>query len=304
MAGSQLNRSSYRGIKEIAMKKSNLMIALLSLTPGLASADISLSYPQQTACKTMVSSIQISGSHMRLDSNMENGNYSMLFDGLEDIITSLDHQGKSFHQIEVDEDALDYNKDVMSSTGNYIGNQMKAVQDQMKQQCAQMGKQGFSCANLPDLSSMMQSAQAMAGQQMPTVEIKQSDKNQAVAGVACQTYDRIENGSRISEACYVEPKDFPMSEKDKKYFLRNLKVMLHYTQSMSGLTDKLGVKKGNTPVQADPANKDILLSQVCFTPDGSEAARIEVQINSAAINQDLFEIPSGYRVMNMQEQQQ
>lgn len=286
------------------MKKSSVLIAFLALAPSLALADISLKYPQQSSCKPKVAAMQISGGRLRLDSTMENGSYSMLFDGLEDIITSLDHQGKTYHQIEVDADALDYNKDVMSSTGTFIGNQMNAVQAQMKQQCAQMEKQGYSCANMPDLSTIMQSAQAMTGQQMPTIEIKPSDKNQTVAGMACRTYDRFENGSRSSEECYVEPKDLRGAEKDKKYLLRNLNVMFHYASTMTGLTDKLNLNKDKASTQADPANKDILLSQVCFARDGREVGRIEVQINNAVINQDSFEIPSGYQVMKMMEQQQ
>lgn len=278
-----------------------ILIGCAALVPSVSQADISLIYPQQTQCKSNASAIYISGSRMRFDSVMEDKKYSMLFDGLEDIITTLDHSGRQFHQSEVDEDALDYNTDVMSSTGTFIDKQMQAMQAQMKQQCAQMEKQGMSCPNM-DLSSIMQSAQAMTAQNVPKMEVRPSDKNQTVAGMACKSFDRYENGSKTSEECYVEAKDMLMSEKDKKYLLRNMKVMTHYALSFAGLSEKLSFADKQTSSQADPADKDILLSQTCFSPNGSEVGRVEVKVISTAIDAASFDIPPGYQVMSMMEQ--
>lgn len=281
-----------------------ILICFLALTPGVSEADISLIYPQQAQCRSNVSAIQISGSRMRFDSVMENKKHSMLFDGMEDIITTLDHSGRQYHQIEVDEDALDYNKDVMSSTGTFVGNQMNALQAQMKQQCAQMEKQGMSCANMPDLSSIMKTMQAGAGQGVPETEIRAVENRQSFAGMNCRVYDRYENGSKKSEECYIEPKDLLMPDKDKKYLLRNLKVMTHYALAFAELSDKLDIVDKQAPVQPDPSDRDILLSQVCFSPDGSEVGRIEVQVSNATIDQAGFEIPSGYTLLEMTGQVQ
>lgn len=281
------------------MKKSNVLPVLILLMPCLAWADISLIYPQQAQCQSKMSDIHISGGRMRMDGMMDGRKFSMLFDGMEDIITSLDHSNHTYHQTEVDEDALDYNTDVMSSTGNFIGNQMNAMQELTKKQCEQMEKQGYSCANMPDMASMMQSVQSMATRQTPAIEIKPTDKIQTVAGMACKTYDRYQNGSRSSEECYVETKDIVMSDKDKKHLLRNMKVMQHYAKSMTGLTDKLMAGKDKTSEQSDPADRDILLSQICFSPDGNEAGRIEVQISNTPIDTSSFEIPPGYQAMNL-----
>lgn len=281
------------------MNKTTCLLLFIAVTPSIALADISLVYPQQPQCQSKLSAIQLSGSRMRMDSVMQGRSYTMLFDGMEDIITSLDHLNHSFHQTEVDEDALDYNADVMSSTGTFMNKQMNAVQAQMKQQCAQMEKQGMSCANMPDMASMMQSAQAMAAGQMPVIEIRPSEKVRTVAGMSCKTYERHENGRRISEECYVETKELVMPEKDKKYLIRNMKVMQHFAKSMTGLTDKLMPGKNQESGQADPADRDFLLSQVCFAADGSEAGRIEVQISNAMIDAGSFEIPPGYQIMNL-----
>jgi hypothetical protein len=276
-----------------------ILMFCMALIPCVSLADVSLTYPQQEQCRSSVTALLISGSRMRFDSVMDNKKYSMLFDGMEEMITTLDHSGRQYWQTEVDEDALDYSKDVMSSTGTYLDKQMQAMQSQMKQQCAQMEKQGFNCGNMTDLSAMMKNAQAMSGQQMPKVEIKQSDKNQLVAGMACKTFDRYENGRKSTEECYVEPKDLLMSDKDKKYLLRNLKVILHYGDSVSGFADKLQAMNNLAPPQPDPANKDVLLSQVCFMPDGNEAGRVEARINNDAIDSANFEIPPGYQLMSM-----
>ena len=235
-----------------------MLLSFLALTPGVSQADISLSYPQQAQCKSNVSAIQISGSRMRFDSVMESKKYSMLFDGMEDIITTLDHSGRQYHQTEVDEDALDYNKDVMSSTGTFMGNQMQGLQAQMKQQCAQMEKQGISCPNM-DLSSIMQSAQVTTGPPASEIELRPSDNKKTIAGMACKTYERYENGRKKSEECYIEPKDLVMPDKDKKYLLRNMKVMTHYALSFAGLSEKLSIVDKQAPAEADPSDKDILL---------------------------------------------
>jgi len=292
-------RDEYPGVEGMAMQA--ILILSLAVLPTAALADVSLVYPQQAACKSTMTSIQISGSRMRMDSVMDSKNYSMLFDGMEDMITMLDHSSRQYHQTEVDEDALDYDKDVMSSTGTYIDNQMKAVQAQMKQQCAQMEKQGFSCPNM-DLSSIMQNAQAMMGQSAPKMEIRASDKAQTVAGMACKTFDRYENGIRASEECYVEQKDMPMPDKDKKYLLRNMKVMLHYGDTFTGFSEKLKMTDAEKSSLPDPANSNLLLSKTCFSPVGDEVGQVVVQVSNEIIDASGFAIPAGYQVMNMMGQ--
>lgn len=274
------------------------LMCFSALIPSVSLADLSLIYPQQAHCTSEMSAIKISGSRMRFDSVMENKNYSMLFDGLEDMITTLDHSNRQYHQTEVDEDALDYTKDVMSSTGTFVGKQMETMQAQMKQQCAQMEKQGMSCPNM-DLSSIMQTMQASVGDGAQKIEIKPLEKIKAVANMACKSFDRYENDEKKSEECYIEAKDMVMPDKDKKHLLRNMKVMLHYGNSFAGLSEKFKMTDTTQPVEPDPADKDILLSKICFLPDGSEAGRIEVQINNAAIDQTSFDIPPAYQVMSM-----
>ena len=275
-----------------------VLISFLALVSGFSQADTSLVYPQQAQCKSSLLALQISGSKTRYDSVSENQPYSMLFDGSEDIITTLDHPNRRYHQVEVDEDALDYNKDVMSSAGTYVGNQMQSLQAQMKQQCAEMAKQGISCPDM-DLSSIMQSAQAMTNQQASKMELRPSETTNTVVGMPCKTFERYENDNKESEECYVEPKDMVMSDSDKKYFLRNMKVMTHYALSFAGLSEKLSIVDKQRSAQSDPADKDILLSKICFSPDGSEVGRIEVQVSNAAIDEASFDIPAGYQVMSM-----
>ena len=275
-----------------------VLISFLVLVSGVSHADTSLIYPQQAQCKSNVLALQISGSKTRYDSLSENQPYSMLLDGMEDIITTLDHANRRYHQVEVDEDALDYNKDVMSSAGTYIGNQMQGLQAQMKEQCAEMEKQGINCPDM-DLSSIMQNAQAMTNQQASKMELRLSETTNTVAGMPCKTFDRYENDNKESQECYVEPKDMVMSDIDKKYFLRNMKVMTHYAISFAGLSEKLSIVDKQAPAQSDPADKDILLSKICFSPDGSEVGRIEVQVSNAAIDEASFDIPAGYQVMSM-----
>ena len=277
-----------------------MLTSLLALVAGVSRADTSLVYPQQAQCKSSLLALQISGSKTRYDSVSENQPYSTLFDGSEDIITTLDHPNRRYHQVEVDEDALDYNKDVMSSAGTYVGNQMQSLQAQMKQQCVEMAKQGISCPDM-DLSSIMQSAQAMTNQQASKMELRPSETTNTVAGMPCKTFDRYENDKKESEECYVEPKDMVMSDIDKKYFLRNMKVMTHYALSFAGLSEKLSIVDKQGSAQSDPADKAILLSKICFSPDGGEVGRIEVQVSNAAIDEASFDIPAGYQVMSMNQ---
>jgi hypothetical protein len=281
-----------------------ILTSLIALIPCVSQADVSLTYQQQTQCKSKMTALLISGSRLRFDSVMDNKKYSMLFDGTDEMMTTLDHSGRQYWQTEVDEDALDYSKDVMSSTGTFMDKQMQAMQAQMKQQCAQMEKQGFNCSNMPDLTSMMKNAQAMSAQQMPKIEIKQSDKNQVIAGMDCKTFDRYENGSKSSEECYVEPEDLLIPDKDKKYLLRNMNIMLHYSSSVSGFADKMQAINNLAPSQPDPADKNILLLQVCIAPNGDEVGHVEAQINIETIDSASFRTPPGYQLMSMGGQEQ
>jgi hypothetical protein len=280
-----------------------MLTSFIALVPGVCCADISLVYPQQTQCKTTLSAMQISGSRMRVDIEAENEKFSMLFDGMEDIITTLDHSEKQYHQTEVDEDALDYSKDVMSSAGTFMDKQMQNIQAQMKQQCAQLEKQGMSCPNM-DLSSMMRNAQAMMDQNASQIQIRQSDKKQTVAGMDCKTFDRYLNRTRTREECYIEPKDLLMPEQDRKYLLRNMKVMLRYSDTFGSLAEKFKTTQTDQEKLPDPANKNMLLAQTCFAPNGDEAGRIEVQVSNTPVDETRFDIPAAYRMMSMTGQDQ
>src|SRR4249919_1537524 len=206
--------------------KSMLVAGCLLLSP-VAFADAELRYRIEGSCPTQFDVVQVSGSQVRIDMRATETNMTALFDGSEDLVTYLMHDQHRYQQIEVDEDALDYTTDVANSTGTYIDKQMQKMQGMLQQQCAQApkGRAGGVCANMPDMKQMMQMLPAAAP---PKVELRVTDRQATVAGVACSVAERWENGVRAQEECHADPATLAIAEPDRRGLVRGIKVMQRY----------------------------------------------------------------------------
>lgn len=153
-------------------------IAVLALP---ARADVTLTWAAQGGpCPVEPTALYIQGSMLRADTRQADMDYSLIYDGVEQFGTSLDHTQRTVHQMEFDDDALDFQGDVAHATGVRVDKEMDKAQVemerakvQMAEQCRELERQGMACpqVGMPDMSALMdpQNMQAMLEQQQATL---------------------------------------------------------------------------------------------------------------------------------------
>ena len=265
-----------------------LAVAMLILAMP-AHADTTLHYAVQGSCPAIADSVEISGPLMRIETHAQGQDYFSVFDGSEDLYTTLLPAQHKYYQVEVDEDALDYTGDVADSTGKYIDNQMQKMQAMMQQQCADLEKHGGSCAAMPDLRSIMQ---GMAAQ--PKAELRDTGHKKTLAGVDCEVFEIFEDGVKKQEVCYAMTGDLSIPDADRKGLARGLKAMTRYGQAFAGMAEHFGGAPARKP-------EGLPVAQTCFDPAGQSIGQNALSISQETIAPERFDIPSGYTRMSMQD---
>ena len=249
--------------------------------------------PDSGACPVEILGVKIDGGRFRIDTRSQELEGTLLYDHAERLMTSLMHDQRQYMQIEVDEDALDYQGDVATSTGNYMDKQFEKIEAQMAQQCADLRKQGMDCpmANM-DMRGMMKgmmSSQVLAW--------RDTGRDGESGGVACRWWERTQGGRKVMEECSAKVAALPIAERDRRGLERGMQVMHRYGSNM------MGMMKGITGDAAAPAGlpKDALsIVQLCFGPDGKESGRVVATFAEQQIAEAGFQIPSGYTQLRMQ----
>jgi hypothetical protein len=89
-----------------------------------ANADVTLAYETNGHdCHGDFDRLQLKGAALRVDSNMGGRDGSFVYDGIEKLAYALDHREHRFMQVEVDEDAAEFNADRMASVQKMMRNQ-------------------------------------------------------------------------------------------------------------------------------------------------------------------------------------
>ena len=121
----------------------SIVLALLAAS-GAAQADATLSYRGATeACHAEFEKISVSGSRIRIDSAILGMQASSIYDGLEQLLVGLDHRARTYTQMELDDDAQEFQGDVASALGTRSQKEMEkakeamaAAREQYEAQCA------------------------------------------------------------------------------------------------------------------------------------------------------------------------
>jgi hypothetical protein len=169
---------------------------------GAARADVSIDYAIDGDCAMEPSGMKVSGSRLRVDTRSGGGDGSGLFDGMEDMATYLDHERRTFNEMEVDLDAADYMGDVAKSSVHFVDREMEKMQAQMKDACEQMQKQGMDCPQLMSMDprALAEMAQAMGGNASPEAAEALAARGgaidaQALEGMRAQLQDPMGDGA-------------------------------------------------------------------------------------------------------------
>ncbi len=262
---------------------------VMGLAPATEAASI-IRFAKTGECDSELDALKIDGNQFRADSRVDGQGTSLLYDGVERLMTTLMHDSRQFMQTEVDEDALDYQGDVADSTGNYMNKQMEKMEAQMAQQCAQMRKQGMECPQM-DLRGMMQ---GMVANQMPTWRDLERDGESA--GIACRWWERAQGGRKVREECIAKVGAWPIGERDRRGLERGLLVMQRYGNNMMGMMRGL---TGNDAPRSGMPKDGVAIAQVCYGADGGESGRVAATFAEAKVEAADFEIPSDYAQMRM-----
>lgn len=89
-------------------------LLLSCLLPCCALADTTLTYRGDDGCAGDFDRLRMKDAWLRMDT-LEGSDSSMIYDGSEKLVTFADHAQHRFLQAEIDEDAIDLQKDIMES---------------------------------------------------------------------------------------------------------------------------------------------------------------------------------------------
>jgi hypothetical protein len=118
--------------------KTCLPAAILLVLAGPTLADATLSYRGATPeCRMDFDTLRVSGSRLRIDGSVIGMDTSAIYDGLEQMLVGLDHREKTFSQMELDDDAQDFQGDVASALGTRTQKEMGKAKDAMAEARAQ-----------------------------------------------------------------------------------------------------------------------------------------------------------------------
>jgi hypothetical protein len=252
-----------------------------------AHADATLRYRMDGACPVLAESIEISGSRLRVETVMDGERFVSVFDGDEDLLTSLMPADRTYHQTEVDEDAADYTADVSASTTVFMDKQMAQVGERLREQCAQLQKQskGFDCSQMMDLQAMMTTAVPATA----ALSVVDTGRDETIGDVTCRWREWTQAARKTREECDAGATALPLPDADRRGLARGIKVMQRFTDSFSAMRDRYGgdaspaAPKGQLPVAVR-----------CFGPDGRPTGQVRLDIVQTPLDPARFGIPDGY----------
>jgi hypothetical protein len=106
--------------------------AVLFLCATAAHADAVLEYSGSNAdCHADFVRVAVQGLSMRIDNAPPAQDMSMVYDSAEKVGVALDHKRKQFFELEFDDDAIDFQGDVMKSTSNMVDRKTEQLQKQL-----------------------------------------------------------------------------------------------------------------------------------------------------------------------------
>jgi hypothetical protein len=121
-----------------------------SLLSAQAIADATIRYRADGTCNGDFDEVQLKDHWLRADSH-QGGDNSMVYDGAEKLAYFIDHGAHTFMEVELDEDAIDLQKDVMTSLGKNMKHRAGFDPFQMASSlCPGLANQAGSRDRLPD----------------------------------------------------------------------------------------------------------------------------------------------------------
>jgi len=296
-----------------------LAAAGLLLCATATHADAVLEYSGSDAgCHADFVRVAVQGLSMRIDSAPPAQDMSMVYDSAEKVGVALDHKRKQFFELEFDDDAIDFQGDVMKSTSNMVDKKTEQMKAQLPPGAMQSGSMQPGASGMPQVDPKMmeqmmqqnmehmtkeQRAQTEAAmknmrasgyfgpQSEPVVEV--TGEKREVGGLACTVERVTQDGQLLYEDCRTTLDAIGLDPADVK---RMQRVILRMQKYANSVTANLRLVKSAHRDKVDPQHP--LVERRCFD-QGKPSGEVTLRVRSEPLPADWFVTPSDYGRMDM-----
>ena len=282
-------------------------------------ADAVLEYSGSNAeCHADFVRVAVQGLSMRIDSAPPAQDMSMVYDSSEKVGVALDHKRKQFFELEFDDDAIDFQSDVMKSTSNMVDRKTEQMQKQLPPAAMQNGAMQPGAAGMPQVDPkrmeqmMQQNMQHMTKEHRAQMEtamknmrasgyfgpqsepvIEATGEKREIGGLSC-TLERVtQDGALVREDCRTTLDALGLDAADLKRLQRAIMRMQKYA---SAVTSNLRLVKSAKRDNVDPQH--LLVERRCFE-QGKASGDVTLHVRSESAPADWFVTPPDYSRMDM-----
>jgi hypothetical protein len=304
-----------------------LFCAGLAACAGLACADTVLEYDgADAACHADFARLAISGLSLRIDSAPPEQDHSFVYDSAEKTGVALDHRRRQMFELEFDDDAIDFQSDVMKSASNMVDRKVEKIQAQT------CGRDGGACpATMPgskamggmpqidpkQIESLMQQNMAhMTPEQRAQMErsikalresgyggmagpaatpiTQATGERRDVNGIGCAVERVTLGGEVLREDCRADVADLGLDAADLKRLQRALLRMQKFS---AAIRDNLRIAA--SAMKRDPDDgRRVLVARRCFD-NGRRSGEVNLRVRGGATPAEWFTIPADYSRLQM-----
>lgn len=292
-----------------------LLAAALSCASSLVHADVLLEYADAgNACHGDFARVAMSGARMRVEPPPPGDDYAMVYDGAEKLAVTLDARNRSYVEIEMDADALDYQADVMSSTSTMIEKKLAAVtamnrasandvsassDPPMTAKMQRLMEQSMRDMPKEQREQMQNALQGMQVQGMPAMarsepQIETTSEGRTIGGIACSVQRVMLDGELQREECVAAFDALGLQPAELARLRKSMRNFEALTDSMSKLRIA-GISK-LPPNSAQPTS--IAIERRCYA-QGRQTGSATLSVSRPTLAATLFEIPADYQRMDI-----
>jgi len=293
------------------------LAAVLFLCATAAHADAVLEYSGSNVdCHADFVRVAVQGLSMRIDSAAPAQDMSMVYDSAEKVGVALDHKRKQFFELEFDDDAIDFQGDVMKSTSNMVDRKTEQLQKQLPPGAMQPGANGMPQVDPKLMEQMMQqNIQHMTKEQRAQTEeamknmrasgyfgpqsepvIEVTGEKREVGGLSCTVERVTQDGQLLREDCRTTLDAIGLDPADVKRMLRVIVRMQKYS---SAVTSNLRLIKNVPSARRDNVDPQRpLVERRCFE-QGKPTGDVTLHVRNEPVPADWFVTPADYSRMDM-----
>jgi len=302
--------------------KRMLAAAVLISCAMAARADAVLEYSGASAeCHGDFARVAMQGLSMRIDSAPPAQDMSMVYDAAEKTGVALDHRRRQFFEMEFDDDAIDFQGDVMRSTSNMIDRKTEKMQAQLPQGSMppgsmQPGANGMAQVDTKMIEQMMQqNMQNMPAEQRARMEqamknmrasgypgfgtpqsepvTEATGERREIGGLSCAVERVSRDGILLREDCRTPLDALGLDAADLKRMQRAILRMQKYA---GAIKDNLRLARGLKRDTADPQH--LLVGRRCFE-QGRASGEVTLSVRHETAPAEWFVTPSDYARMDL-----